>query len=531
MGVEENPDRLWKDGEKPGGFVKHIVAHRPSDIGTQKKETSLKVSSFCTLMSALCVLTSSLAFAGGPGTTTAELLKIPVGSRAIGMGEAYTALANDASAMAWNPAGLARVQQREANFMHSSLIEGVHYEHMAYVHPGDVVALGGSFSYLGYGNIDGYDNSGNATGNVSAYSYVLNGSVARQLTPRLSLGGSLQVIRQTLASDSAGTVAGNVGALYTLPKHYLSGNYTLGLSVLNLGPGLKFVDERDPLPRKIKMGAAASRLYGKPVTLTGDITMPNDNSTFVSLGSEYWFKEVLALRLGYAGSNDEGRGIRLGFGINWHDFSFDYAYGGFGDFGATHRIGFTYRFGAHVTQLNDDERAILKEARDFRKQGNYVQAILGYNELLEKNPDNQTAMSAMIDTHEHMMNKEMETAIAQAAPDMVPSPEQAALADLLPGGDGTAMAANPMALPMANDALDPMGLNALPDINGTNSFLPLQQSKGPAMDIPVATSKTNAGFLPATMKTAAMEPADPSLDTATTNPNAPALSALDIYGN
>src|SRR3954471_8079340 len=94
-------------------------------------------------------------FAGGPGTTTADLLKIPVGVRAVGMGEAFTAMADDSSALYWNPAGMSLTNQKEATFMHSSLIEGVHYEHLGFVAPGDSYAFGTNFSYLGYGDIAG----------------------------------------------------------------------------------------------------------------------------------------------------------------------------------------------------------------------------------------------------------------------------------------------------------------------------------------------------------------------------------------
>src|SRR5438477_13079260 len=66
------------------------------------------------------------AFASSPGTTTGELLKIPLGTRAVGMGEAFTALADDSSALYWNPAGMSFVSQKEVSFMHSSLIESVH---------------------------------------------------------------------------------------------------------------------------------------------------------------------------------------------------------------------------------------------------------------------------------------------------------------------------------------------------------------------------------------------------------------------
>ena len=70
-------------------------------------------------------LLSSQSYASGPGTTTGELLKIPVGTRAIGMGEAYTALADDSSALYWNPAGMSLTNQKEVTFEHEGSIHHV----------------------------------------------------------------------------------------------------------------------------------------------------------------------------------------------------------------------------------------------------------------------------------------------------------------------------------------------------------------------------------------------------------------------
>src|SRR5258708_19275627 len=115
------------------------------------------------------VRVSSPVMAGGPGSTTGELLKIPLGARAIGMGEAFTALADDSSALYWNPAGLSLMNQKEATFMHSSLIEGIHYEHLAFVAPTDGYALGGNLSYLGYGGIPCYNHNRLAPRHGHAY--------------------------------------------------------------------------------------------------------------------------------------------------------------------------------------------------------------------------------------------------------------------------------------------------------------------------------------------------------------------------
>ena len=62
------------------------------------------------------------------GTTAAQFLKIGVGPRAIGMGGAYTALADDINAMYWNPAGLSRMNSKEAFFNHVDWIMDVKME-------------------------------------------------------------------------------------------------------------------------------------------------------------------------------------------------------------------------------------------------------------------------------------------------------------------------------------------------------------------------------------------------------------------
>jgi len=464
------------------------------------------------LFIAMLMLTNA-AWAGGAGTTTGELLKIPVGTRAIGMGEAFTALADDTSALYWNPAGMSLLQQKEATFMHSSLIEGVHYEHLGFVRPGDSYAFGTNFSYLGYGDIPGYDNSGNATGDVSAYSYIWNGGISRILFDSLSLGLTGGLIHESLADASANTFALNAGALYSPDIHPLNADYRFGFAAQNLGPGLKFDSAQDPLPRKYKFGIAALGIRQWPLNLTTDVTIPNDNDTYFSFGSEYWFKELVALRLGYAGSNDEGRGLRVGVGLKYGNFLFDYAYAGFGDFGATNRIGLSMRFGEKVRQLNSGERAIFKEARAAERDGAYVPAIVAYNELLDQDPANDHILHYMIGAYDKMYKAENVEAVAERSTP-IPSPEDAAMAELLPGVPSDQELAS--AAEMLGD--DPLNLNKLPEVS--------------ALDISVGAHTSAAKD---TGEVSASSPVQ-ALPSAETQPGrapgtAPALSPADIYGN
>src|SRR3954467_4155460 len=114
-------------------------------------------------MNKLGVVLLSLPFLGpsawssaSPGTTSAEVLKIGVGARAIGMGEAYTAQSDDVSSLYWNPAGLALMQERQASFMYDSMYKDLKFQNGAIGIPLENGALGGSFSYMSYGSIPGY---------------------------------------------------------------------------------------------------------------------------------------------------------------------------------------------------------------------------------------------------------------------------------------------------------------------------------------------------------------------------------------
>ena len=73
-------------------------------------------------------LHATTLFAGSPGSTTANFLKIGIGARGSAMGEAQSAIANDVNASYWNPAGLSTLRFQEISLMHYSLIEGVRYQ-------------------------------------------------------------------------------------------------------------------------------------------------------------------------------------------------------------------------------------------------------------------------------------------------------------------------------------------------------------------------------------------------------------------
>src|SRR5262245_16177565 len=79
------------------------------------------------------------------GTASGTFLRIGVGARAVGLGESFVAVANDPSAIYWNPAGLASLQRQEVAISPVGWPADINYEHITYVLP--VSKLGGSFAF------------------------------------------------------------------------------------------------------------------------------------------------------------------------------------------------------------------------------------------------------------------------------------------------------------------------------------------------------------------------------------------------
>ena len=171
-----------------------------------------------------------------------------------------------------------------------------------------------------------------------------------------------------------------------------------------------------------------------------------------------------------------------------------------------------------MRQLNKEQRAVLKEAKRLGNEGDYIQQILAMNELLEKDPTNDRILKRMIVAHENMLQHELKEAVAQNDTNNkdIPSPEEFALQDLVPGQQAVAQSQSGF------DPKDPLGLNNLPDATNLealqNSVTPTP-GVVPAPSAPAAAVETKPAETPAAAPAAA-----PANDGVLLNPN-------DIYGN
>lgn len=325
------------------------------------------------------------ARAASNGSTGAEVLKIPVGARAVGMGQAYTAQADDISSLYWNPAGLALMQERQASFMFDQMYQDLKYSNAAIGIPLENGAIGGSLSYLSYGDIAGYDPNGVSIGNQSAYGAV--GTLgAAWLGNQWSAGANVKGIQQKLADEKANTFAFDTGVNVIYPKPVLGGTVRFAGVIQNLGSGLKYLEERDPLPTEWKVGFAMVQLMNRKLNMSLDYGKPKEEKGHYALGAEYWLNRFLALRGGYTEDQREGSGIRAGLGLRFRGISFDYAYQGVGDLGMSHRYELGFRFGEPRPILSAEQRKIYEQANAAARNERYEQAVLLYDSLLETAP-------------------------------------------------------------------------------------------------------------------------------------------------
>ncbi|HAH31464.1 MAG TPA: hypothetical protein DCL44_04015 [Elusimicrobia bacterium] len=295
--------------------------------------------------------------ASGPGTSAVPLLKLDSGARPAALGGMFCSIADDANILQYNPGGLGQIGRNELMLMHNEWIGGIRTETLNYVTSvSEDWNMGLSLNYLFTEKSDARDNAGNLSGGSVRES---NGVAA------LGVGGAILedfyagVAVKGLSQSAAGR-AGQAGAfdLGIIDKIH---DLRMGLSVQNIGTGMKIAREKFPLPLTLRVGAnyiiKSDRLPGeKGYVLIGlDAVKVRDSSAEIRLGAELGIENIFTisgdkcfLRVGGQSSRDRraGTGFTGGFGIrDTGGNQLDYAYSPFGDFGVTHRISVSIRFG------------------------------------------------------------------------------------------------------------------------------------------------------------------------------------------
>ncbi len=306
------------------------------------------------------------------GTTAAPFLEIGVGARAVAMGGAFVGTADDASALHWNPAGIARLSQVELLFVHTDWLCGLDFDFVGAVLPlGRWGSIGASVTALSMSDmpvrtVEMPEGTGEQ---FSAGDLALALSYGISLTDRFSIGFSGKYIYQSIWKEHAWGLALDIGTLFTTGFRGMR----IGAALRNLGTDMRMQGDdlliyHDPDPKKlgnnerifadlktdawplpltfqvgVAMEALRSPMHG--LTFAADALHPSDNTESLHLGCEYAFREMFFLRAGYNNLflRDGEEGLTLGAGlavrlVGNRSIRVDYAYADFGRLENAHRI-------------------------------------------------------------------------------------------------------------------------------------------------------------------------------------------------
>ncbi len=313
------------------------------------------------------------------GTTAAKFLSIGIGPRANAMGAAYSAVANDASAMYWNPAGIAKLKRSQALFTYTKMFADINLNYFGVVLPaGDWGNFGINVTALNMGKMEvTTELHPEGIGETfTAGSYAFGLSFARYITDNFIVGTNIKYIREDISSSSAQGFAFDIGTIFTTPFYgvrFASSISNYGTKMHMTGDDLIVQHDTDPqragnnssldaylatddfeLPLRLQIGLARDFkfLNNQRFTLAIDANYPNDNDQWVNVGGELsLFDETIYIRGGYKTLflKDSQEGLTFGFGLHYDgfgpvDFALDYSYQQFKYLDNIHSFGIMLTF-------------------------------------------------------------------------------------------------------------------------------------------------------------------------------------------
>ncbi len=315
----------------------------------------------------LLTLVTGLSAQDKVGTTAANFLNIPIGGKAISMGGAYTAIADDATALFWNPGAFSRVGKSDIyTSITNYFVDAQHtwFGAQYMLTPSD--AIGVSLNSLNYGDweeVTTVEEPGGTGEYWQASDMALAVSYARNMTDRFSIGGSVKYIRQQIYNETAQTVAIDLGLLFITQFNGLQ----IGASIRNFGGSMEMrgrdlitqvdLDESSQGNNENIVSYLKTDQWAIPLTyiigvsmpvidrgwnrlvLAADVMRPTNDAQTLNLGLDWKIADMVSLRAGYQSlfKAEKENGLTLGIGVDLEisgmAIVFDYSFQHFGKLG------------------------------------------------------------------------------------------------------------------------------------------------------------------------------------------------------
>lgn len=284
------------------------------------------------------------------GTYAAQFLKIGISARATAMGSAFTALADDATASFWNPAGLVAVDGTVVTLNHTEWPADINLEYANYTFsPGFVQgkvslhARGLTMDPQVVRTIYRQEGTGEEF-DAGDMSFGL--SYARYFTDKFSSGLTMSWMHMGLADQSVDSFVLDFGLMYRVGIRGMR----LGMAVQNIGSEVNFDNRASKLPTVFKVGLSLDAYRNGPHSLitVGEFSRPSDNKERQNVGLEYSYNNFVFLRSGY-NINYDSETFAAGAGVALQTsqstaINADYSFVDMGSLGGVHRVSLGFKY-------------------------------------------------------------------------------------------------------------------------------------------------------------------------------------------
>jgi hypothetical protein len=285
-------------------------------------------------ISFLLILCSSLTYATtGDGGYSAAFSRMGLGARALGMGGAFVAVADDGFASSFNPAGLVQLKRPTFSASYRFMSLGRKLSYVSYQQPiKGGAAVGLYWINAGVSDVESRDYEGKITGELNNHENLVNFNFAKRIVPQFSVGLNIKYSQSNLAIVDANTVGLDLGVLITPYE-----KFRIGLAADNIEMKYSWnsgkywqefdqigTDTKDEFPLNFKLGASYLLLKGR-LLLSMQADKNSKQSARMHFGAEYQGLKYLAGRLGYNdGSFTFGLGVK--HKVKSVTFGLDYAF-------------------------------------------------------------------------------------------------------------------------------------------------------------------------------------------------------------
>ena len=311
----------------------------------------------------------TFAYSGAKvGTAIFRWAEIETGTRAIAMAGSQVASGNDISALPYNPASICLINKNELFTSSSNYLAGTKHYTMAYgtkVTSSDYVGL--HLFIFDSGDMPeavAIEGQESLTGKMFKFQgLAARLSYGRQMTDRLNLGATFKVLNESVTSGDLGMT----GVGFDIGSNFDTGIYgmMLGMCISNFGPEARYMGdgldvpasdegesqdeqkktEYHPMPLTFRVGLQ-NNVYDDgthKVSISADAINPLDYDLYGTFGAEYSFSNMAFARFGSHLGHDTA-GISFGGGVNYRNFTINFAWSDYGILESHTQFGLGYKF-------------------------------------------------------------------------------------------------------------------------------------------------------------------------------------------